>query len=140
MYREISQQPQTWQVQLDQLPSQLNDLVSRSWFRRDSCIDLVGVGSSYNAAHIAAAGRPTVKTCPQKSTAYRPVGDAMVAISQSGRSTDTIAAVESARRRGLRVIGVTATPGSRLCELSDATLLLTLPEERAIAATASMTG
>jgi glucosamine 6-phosphate synthetase-like amidotransferase/phosphosugar isomerase protein len=63
----------------------------------------------------------------------------MVAISQSGESTDTIEAVEYGKQRGIHVIGVTAAANSALYRLADATILLDVPRENAIAATVSMT-
>jgi D-sedoheptulose 7-phosphate isomerase len=49
-------------------------------------------------------------------------GDVLVAISTSGTSPNVLAAVEAARERGLRVLGMTGAAGGRLAELSDACL------------------
>jgi D-sedoheptulose 7-phosphate isomerase len=47
-------------------------------------------------------------------------GDALIAISTSGRSENVIRAAQTARRNGLSVIGLTGATGGRLAELCDA--------------------
>lgn len=46
-------------------------------------------------------------------------GDVLVAISTSGNSPNVLAAAETARERGLRVIAMTGTSGGKLAELAD---------------------
>ena len=46
-------------------------------------------------------------------------GDALVAISTSGKSANTVRAAEFARENGIRVITLTGSPGSRLGVLAD---------------------
>jgi glucosamine--fructose-6-phosphate aminotransferase (isomerizing) len=67
-----------------------------------------------------------------------PIGDErtlVVAISQSGETTDTLAAVEAARGFGGRVLAVTNTQGSLITREADAVLLTKAGPEVGVAAT-----
>jgi glucosamine--fructose-6-phosphate aminotransferase (isomerizing) len=67
-----------------------------------------------------------------------PLGDErtlIVAISQSGETTDTLAAVEAARTFGGRVLAVTNTQGSLITREADAVLLTKAGPEIGVAAT-----
>ncbi len=67
-----------------------------------------------------------------------PIGDErtlVVAISQSGETTDTLAAVEAAREFGGRVLAVTNTQGSLITREADAVLLTKAGPEIGVAAT-----
>jgi len=59
----------------------------------------------------------------------------LMAISQSGESTDVLEAVEAALERKMAVLAVTNTPGSRLARMSDYYLLCKSGREMAIPAT-----
>jgi D-sedoheptulose 7-phosphate isomerase len=54
-------------------------------------------------------------------------GDVLVAISTSGTSPNVIAAAETARSRGMKVVGMTGSRGDRLASLSD--VCLRVPSE-----------
>jgi len=49
-------------------------------------------------------------------------GDVLLAISTSGTSPNIIAAVEQAKKTGMKVIGMTGAQGGKLKEMSDATI------------------
>lgn len=49
-------------------------------------------------------------------------GDMLIAISTSGNSKNVIKAAESAKKLGVKVIGLTGESGGRLAELSDLTI------------------
>lgn len=51
-------------------------------------------------------------------------GDLLIAISTSGTSSNIIAAVMSARKRGCRILGMTGSEGKKLAGLSDACLMI----------------
>ncbi len=70
----------------------------------------------------------------------RPEETLVVAVSQSGESSDILAAAESAHTSGIRVVSITNTPGSALAKLSDFNLLSRAGEEKAVTATKSFTG
>jgi glucosamine--fructose-6-phosphate aminotransferase (isomerizing) len=62
-------------------------------------------------------------------------GTLLVAISQSGETADTIAAVREARRRGAQVVALTNVVGSALNLEADGTILLQAGPEIGVAAT-----
>ncbi|CAN5676474.1 glutamine--fructose-6-phosphate transaminase (isomerizing) [soil metagenome] len=67
-----------------------------------------------------------------------PIGDEktlVIAISQSGETSDTLAAVEAARGFGAKVLAVTNTQGSLLTREADAVLLTKAGPEIAVAST-----
>jgi glucosamine--fructose-6-phosphate aminotransferase (isomerizing) len=67
-----------------------------------------------------------------------PIGDGrtlVVAISQSGETTDTLAAVQAARNFGARVLAVTNTKGSLITREADAVLLSRAGPEICVAST-----
>ena len=67
-----------------------------------------------------------------------PIGDGrtlVVAISQSGETTDTLAAVEATRAFGARVLAVTNTQGSLITREADAVLLTKAGPEICVAST-----
>ena len=67
-----------------------------------------------------------------------PIGDErtlVVAVSQSGETTDTLAAVEAAREFGGRVLAVTNTQGSLITREADAVLLTKAGPEISVAST-----
>ena len=51
-------------------------------------------------------------------------GDALVAISTSGRSENIVRAIEVARKRGLHTVGLTGGDGGKLPELCDTTIVI----------------
>lgn len=51
-------------------------------------------------------------------------GDCLIAISTSGNSSNVIAAVMEARRRGCKVIGFTGADGKKLASLADVSLII----------------
>lgn len=51
-------------------------------------------------------------------------GDVLVALSTSGSSPNVVAAVEEARKRGIRTIGMTAQGGGKMTEVCDVCLVI----------------
>ena len=66
-------------------------------------------------------------------------GAAVLVLSQSGETADTLAALTEAKRRGAATLAVTNVAGSSMSQLADAHLLTAAGPERAIAATKSFT-
>lgn len=62
-------------------------------------------------------------------------GNLIIALSQSGESTDVIISVKYAKEKGAKIVGITNTPGSTLTKLADVILLTKAGEEKAVAAT-----
>lgn len=66
-------------------------------------------------------------------------GAAVLVLSQSGETADTLAALAEAKRRGAATFAITNVAGSSMSQLADAHLLTAAGPERAIAATKSFT-
>lgn len=113
-------------------------------------IVLAARGTSDNAAQFGrylieiATGIPVALGALSVSTLYhsalRLEGAAVVAISQSGESTDTNVVLEEAKRNGAFTIGITNEARSSLARLADHVVLVRAGKERSVAATKTYTG
>ena len=114
-------------------------------------IVLAARGTSDNAAtvrplsagdhhgHSCISGGPSVVTLYDAHSAYQQ--DALVvAISQSGESTDTNAVLERAREQGVITVGITNEPESSLARLAEHVFLVRAGKEKSVAATKTYTG
>jgi len=112
-----------------------------------SAVQICGRGSSDNAgvyARYLIEAETGVLTSPAPlavSSLYRQTphlpGGVCLAISQSGRSPDLVAAASAARAGGAFVIALVNAEGSPLGDVTDLTLPLRAGEERSVAATKS---
>jgi glucosamine--fructose-6-phosphate aminotransferase (isomerizing) len=114
-------------------------------------IDRVVVVACGTAYHAGLLGKSVIeRLCRMPvdveiASEYRyanPIGDErtlVVAISQSGETTDTLAAVEAARGFGARVLAITNTRGSLITREADAVLLTHAGPEIAVASTKAFT-
>ena len=105
---------------------------------------IVGCGTAYHAGLLGKEAIERLARIPVEvavASEYRysnPIGDEktlVVAISQSGETTDTLAAVEAARGFGGRVLAVTNTQGSLITREADAVLFTKAGPEIGVAAT-----
>lgn len=105
---------------------------------------VVACGTAYHAGLLGKYAIERLARVPVEvavASEYRysePVGDEntlVIAISQSGETTDTLAAVETAQRFGGRVLAVTNTRGSLLTREAEAVLLTGAGPEVGVAAT-----
>src|ERR671921_1608965 len=105
---------------------------------------IVACGTAYHAGLLGKHAIERLARVPVEvavASEYRytdPIGDEktlVVAISQSGETTDTLAAVEAARAFGGRVLAVTNTQGSLITREADAVLLTKAGPEIGVAAT-----
>ena len=64
----------------------------------------------------------------------------VVAISQSGESTDTNAFLQRAREDGVVTVGITNEAGSTLARIAEHTILVRAGKEKSVAATKTYTG
>jgi len=147
MLKEIHEQPAALQatlagrldtggaVDLSELDLDLSD-VGR--------VVVVACGTAYHAGLLGKHAIERLARLPVEvavASEYRyaePIGDErtlVVAISQSGETTDTLAAVEAARGFGGRVLAVTNTQGSLITREADAVLLTKAGPEVGVAAT-----
>jgi glutamine---fructose-6-phosphate transaminase (isomerizing) len=107
-------------------------------------VAIVACGTAYHAGllgeHlIERLARLPVEVAVASEYRYaEPIGDErtlVIAISQSGETTDTLAAIEAAREFGGRVLAITNTQGSLITRESDAVLLTRAGPEIGVAAT-----
>ena len=105
---------------------------------------IVACGTAYHAGLLGKHAIERLARVPVEvavASEYRyadPIGDEktlVVAISQSGETTDTLAALEAARAVGGRVLAVTNTQGSLITREADAVLLTRAGPEVGVAAT-----
>jgi glucosamine--fructose-6-phosphate aminotransferase (isomerizing) len=150
MSEEIRQQPAAVQRTLKAEWKHAQKL--RAHFQRHpvKLIVLAARGTSDNAAQFGrylleiSTGIPVSLAAPSVTTIYHAklaLPDAVVvAISQSGESTDTNLVLEQAKAGGAFTIGITNEPESSLAKLADHTLLVRAGKEKSVAATKTYTG
>src|ERR671933_1517928 len=150
MLKEIYEQPAALQATLAgrlgaegvvDLSEELGGFLDLSGVER---VAIVACGTAYHAGllgkHVIERfARLPVEVAVASEYRYsEPIGDEktlVVAISQSGETTDTLAAVEAARTFGGRVLAVTNTQGSLITREVDAVLLTRAGPEVGVAAT-----
>jgi glutamine---fructose-6-phosphate transaminase (isomerizing) len=105
---------------------------------------VVACGTAYHAGLLGKHAIEKLARLPVEvaiASEYRyadPIGDGrtlVVAISQSGETTDTLAAVQAARGFGAKVLAVTNTQGSLITREADAVLLTKAGPEICVAST-----
>ena len=150
MLEEIRQQPEALERTLKSGLAGVGELKQLVGARRPRMIVLVARGSSDNAAQFGrylleiTTGIPVSLSAPSIFTLYGSTvdlaGALVVAISQSGESTDTNLVLERARKVGAMTVGITNEPGSALAKLADYAFLVRAGKERSVAATKTYTG
>ncbi len=150
MIEEIRQQPEALERTLTaELPrvERFKRLLEK---KRPRLVVLVARGTSDNAALFGrylieiTTGIPVSLAAPSISTLYQARMDyrdaLVVAISQSGESTDTNAVLEAARVQGALTLGITNERGSTLAKLAEHVFLVRAGKEKSVAATKTYTG
>ncbi len=150
MLEEIRQQPAVLQRTLKQQVSATQQLRRRFERKRPRFIVLAARGTSDNAARFGrylleittgipvSLAAPSVVTLYDASMNFRDV--MLVAISQSGESTDTNMVLECARSQGAQTIGITNEPESKLARMAEHLFLVCAGKEQSVAATKTYTG
>jgi glucosamine--fructose-6-phosphate aminotransferase (isomerizing) len=146
---EIGEQPEVAARLLDRMLPLVGDLRGHLTSRGAEQVLLVARGSSDNAARYAqylwpARAAVTVALAtPSLTTVYGRQPDvsrqAVVAISQSGRSPDVVSVVEQARAAGRPTLAVTNDPSSPLAGAAELVVDLGAGPERSVAATKTYT-
>lgn len=110
---------------------------------------IIACGTSYHAGLIA---KNLIESWARIPTDVEPASEfrysnpvittttLVVAVSQSGETADTIAAIRDARIKGARVFGVTNVVGSAVARESDGVIYTKANKEIAVASTKSFTG
>ena len=150
MLEEIREQPAALERTLQGERSAIEQLKARLAKHPPRMILLAARGTSDNAAQFGrylleiTTGIPVSLAAPSIFTVYKaPVrldGVLVVAISQSGESTDTNLVLELAKAQGAVTIGITNEASSSLARLAEYAFLVRAGRERSVAATKTYTG
>ncbi len=150
MSEEIRQQPAALERTLKREVRPLEKFRRIVEKRRPRLIILAARGTSDNAAQFGrylleiTTGIPVSLAAPSVHTLYRApfdfAGTLVVAISQSGESTDTNLVLEHARAQGALTAGITNEAESALARLAEYPFLVHAGKERSVAATKTYTG
>jgi glucosamine--fructose-6-phosphate aminotransferase (isomerizing) len=150
MLEEIRQQPAALERTLRGEVRGAAALARRLKEKRPRLVMLAARGTSDNAAQFGrylleiTTGIPTALAAPSVFTLYRASVDfrdaLVVAISQSGESTDTNVVLEEARKHGALTVGITNEAQSTLARLAEHVFHVRAGKERSVAATKTYTG
>lgn len=150
MLKEIRQQPAALERTLRSAKPRLGALRRALEKRRPRLVVLAARGTSDNAALFGrylleiTTGLPVAMAAPSIATLYEKsvygADTLVVAISQSGESTDTNLVLERARAQGALTLGITNEPESSMARLAEHVLLVRAEKERSVAATKTYTG
>ena len=118
-------------------------------FARAHRIVLTGQGTAWHAALVTEYMLEELARIPcdvQYASEFRyrnPIveeGTVLVAISQSGETADTLAALEEAKLRGAMTLGIVNSVGSSISRITDAGVYLRVGPEIGVASTKAFTG
>lgn len=150
MLDEIRQQPAVLERTLRRELKAVERLRKALIERKPRYILLAARGTSDNAALFGrylleiTTGIPVSLAAPSIVTLYGARVDCrealVVAISQSGESTDTNLVLERAREQGAMTVGITNEPESSLARLAEHVFLVRAGREKSVAATKTYTG
>ena len=148
---EIMRQPHAWRRLLDIAVPRHAAALAAALDRADEVL-LVGAGSAHHVGLLAAPYfdehlRRPARALLSSDVFLDPAANlvpgrryALIAVSRSGETTETIRAVEAARSRGYPTFGLTARAGSAIATLADAAAVLDEVDEQSVAATGSVAG
>lgn len=150
MLNEIREQPAALERTLRREIRGIRKLKAYLEKTRPRFIVLAARGTSDNAAQFGrylleiSTGIPVSLAAPSVYTLYGANIDLkealVVAVSQSGESTDTNFVLEEAKKQGALTIGITNEPESMLARIADFPLLVRAGKEKSVAATKTYTG
>ena len=150
MLEEIREQPAALERTLHAERAAIEKMRGRFEKKRPRLIMLAARGTSDNAAQFGrylleiTTGIPVTLAAPSIFTLYKAPFQfdqvMVIAISQSGESTDTNIVLQQAREQGAMTIGITNEESSSLARLAETTLLVRARKEQSVAATKTYTG
>src|ERR1700687_6087568 len=150
MLQEIHEQPAALERTLKAERKSIEELRSLLERQPPKFIMLAARGTSDNAPHFGrylpeiTSGIPVTLAAPSIFTLYRANfnfdGVLVIAISQSGESTDTNLVLERAREQGARTIGITNKASSAWAGLAQHVFLVHAGRKKSVAATKTYTG
>lgn len=150
MLEEIRQQPEALERTLRAELRRIEKFREQLARRKPRLVVLAARGTSDNAALFGrylieiTTGIPVSLAAPSISTLYQTRIDyrdtLVIALSQSGESTDTNAVLEAARKQNAVTVGITNEPGSSMTRLAEHVFLVRAGKEKSVAATKTYTG
>jgi glucosamine--fructose-6-phosphate aminotransferase (isomerizing) len=150
MLEEIRQQPAALEKTLHAELRRIERFKRLMAAKAPRLIVLAARGTSDNAAQFGrylfeiATGIPVSLAAPSIHTLYQAKVDLrealVVAVSQSGESTDTNLVLERARKQGALTVGITNEPKSSLARLAEHVFFVHAGKEKSVAATKTYTG
>jgi glucosamine--fructose-6-phosphate aminotransferase (isomerizing) len=150
MLDEIRQQPEALERTLTSELARAEELKKVFAARRPRMIKLAARGTSDNAAQFGrylleiTTGIPVSLSAPSVFTLYGATVDLqdalVVAISQSGESTDTNLVLQRARETGAMTVGITNEAESSMAKMAEHVILVRAGREKSVAATKTYTG
>lgn len=145
----LEEQPEVWKKILYNREELFHELSGTCLNHRIHRVLLVGSGSSYNASLLAAQfyeeelGLEATAVVPTKIGALPSLlnreSTLVFAVSQSGRSTSTIHVIDTLRKSGFTVVGITADAASPIAGACDLHQLIDCGEETVGPKTKGMT-
>src|SRR5438270_7259728 len=150
MLEEIRQQPETLARTLSSELKRIEKFRALMQKKPPALVVLAARGTSDNAAQFGrylielitgipvSLAAPSIHTVYEAKVNYR--GALVIAISQSGESTDTNVVLERARAQGAVTVGITNEPKSALAQIAEHVFLVRAGRERSVAATKTYTG
>jgi glucosamine--fructose-6-phosphate aminotransferase (isomerizing) len=150
IFEEITTQGESWRLIISQVTKEADRI--KALFAGCDEVIFTGCGSALNVSKAAAAGFQMIT-----GITARPVPAAdiylfpeicydkkrkivVVAISRSGRTNETVRAMQTLQKRGIKAVGVTCKMNVPLAMESDLAFVLSSVDEVAIATTRSVTG
>ena len=148
MLKEIFEQPQVLQDTLsayvaDDLPN-LAPALPDKLLQDLGTVHLVGCGTAMHACMVGKTAIESLARVPAQvevASEFRdrdPIllpGDLVVTVSQSGETSDTLAALQLAKERGIPTLAIVNVPGSSLARAADMVLYTQAGPEIAVAST-----
>jgi len=147
MIEEIFEGRLVAQTLLTQGSKQVRDIAEAVNSKQYEMVYITGSGTSY---HAGLAAQYAISTLTRFITSLIPASEfpswipsnptrksLLIAISQSGESSDVLAAAKAASERDMDILAVTNTENSRLMKIAQYTLLTRAGEELAVTATKS---
>ena len=149
MIREIHEQPKAIEATLAEERQQVVKVAEEIYNEKYEMVYITGSGTSY---HAGLAGTFSLSLLTKLICSSIPASEfgvwlpstiprkaLLIAISQSGESTDVLEAAKSALKRNMKIVAITNTPQSSLTKVADYILLTHAGKELAVTATKTYT-
>jgi glucosamine--fructose-6-phosphate aminotransferase (isomerizing) len=149
MLKEIYEQPAVYydtlsSIDRDEFPDWLNELSLLHRPNSISCLTVVGCGTSYHAGLIFRYLMEKYAEIPVRvelGSEFKyfspPLTGLVIAVTQSGETADTVAALKKAEQHNCHTLSITNVLGSSITRISEHTLFMRAGPEISVAATKS---